>query len=210
MNKIFARKVGMTRIFTEGGESVPVTVLEVKPNVVVQVKTVEKEGYSAVQVALREQKPQRVNRALSGHFAKAKRGVFKTLREIRTAEPSTLNAGDELKLQDQFAVGSRVDVTGVTIGKGYAGVMKRHHMKGNPMTRGTHEYRRHGGSIGCRKFPGRVFKNKRMAGHMGVDRVTQQGLQVVQVRPDEHLLLVRGSVPGPKNSMVEVSTAVKG
>jgi len=216
MGQIYGRKVGMTRIFNDAGENVAVTVVEVTPNVVTQVKTVEKEGYSAVQVGFGEQKPQRVNKALSGHEKAAKRGVFQYLRELRfdakgvtSSSAATYNVGDEITLEGQFEAGAKVDIIGTSIGKGFAGVMKRHHMKGNPMTRGTHEYRRHGGSIGCRKFPGRVFKNKRMAGHMGVERCVQEQSKVVAVRPQENLILILGGIPGKKNGVVLIRSAVK-
>lgn len=216
MKAIFGRKVGMTRIFGEDGRSVPVTVLELGPNVVHQVKTVENDGYSAVQIGIGTQKPQRLTKPLSRHMAKAKKGFSRHLREIRLDEPAnkadgaSYSIGDEITVAGMFEPGTRVDVVGTSIGKGFAGVMKRHKMAGFTASHGTHEYFRHGGSIGCRKFPGRVFKNKRMAGHMGVDRVVQQGLEVVAVRPDENVLLVKGSVPGPKNGIVFVRSAVKG
>jgi len=215
MNQIFGKKIGCTRIFTAGGESVPVTVLECTPNVICQVKTSEKDGYSAVQVGLEAQKLQRINKAEAGHFRQAEKGAFKILRELRLDDhgqkgDKTYSVGEQISLEGLFEPGKRVDVAGVTIGKGFAGVVKRHGMKGNPATRGTHEYRRHGGSIGCRKTPGRTFKNKRMGGHMGVELMTQLGLQVVEVRPEENLLLVRGSVPGAKNSYVYIRDAIKG
>lgn len=210
MNQIYGRKVGMTRIFTETGESVPVTVIEAQPNVVFQVKTAEKDGYRAVQVGFGSQKTQRLSKAVLGHVSQAKKGTPRELREIRLGEGEEFQVGDEIRVGDVFEAGKRVDVTGVSVGKGFAGVMKRHGMKGQPATRGTHEYRRHGGSIGNRKFPGRVFKNKRMGGHMGAERVTQLGLEVVQVRGEENLILVRGAVPGPKNGVVIVRHAIKG
>lgn len=215
MNQIFGKKIGCTRVFTETGESVPVTVIQCEPNIVTQVKTGDKEGYSAVQVGLIPQKQQRLDRALAGHFRKAEKGTFKELRELRLDHhgqkgDKSYNVGDAITLEGLFEPGKRVDVTGVTIGKGFAGVVKRYKMKGSPATRGTHEYRRHVGSIGNRKFPGRVFKNKRMPGHMGVETMTQLGLEVVQVRAEENLLLVRGSIPGAKNSIVYVRDAIKG
>lgn len=214
MNGIFGRKVGMTRFFTSEGESVPVTVLEFPPNIVQQVKSLEKEGYKAIQVGLGEQKPQRINRPLTKHYAKAKKGFPKTVKEIRLDKyllGREFTVGDELKIEGLFEIGSRVDVRGVSIGKGYAGVMKRHHMKGSQtMSHGTHEYFRHGGSIGCRKTPGRVFKNKRMAGHMGNVLVSQLSLKVVDIRPESNLMFVSGSVPGHKNSEVFVRTSIKG
>ena len=217
MKAIYGRKVGMTRIFAEDGRSVPVTVVEVTPNIVHQVKTVESDGYAAVQVGFGTQKSQRLTKAVSRHLSKAKKGFSRTLREIRLdaaahkAEGESYSIGDEIVLGDMFEKGARIDVIGTSIGKGFAGVMKRHHMKGSQtMTHGTHEYFRHGGSIGCRKYPGRVFKNKRMPGHMGVARVVQQGLEVFGVRAEENVLLIKGSVPGPKNGVVFIRSAVKG
>lgn len=208
MKAIFGRKVGMTRVFSPEGESVPVTVLELGPNTVFQVKTTETDGYNAIQVGYGEQKAQRVDRARTGHFAKAQKGFPKFVKELRTEGAPTLSVGDEIRVEGMFDVGSYVDVSGTSIGKGFAGVMKRHLMKGTQtISRGAHEYFRHGGSIGNRKFPGRVFKNKRMPGHMGVDRRTQERLEVISVRPEENLLLVRGSVPGPKEGIVLVRAA---
>lgn len=214
MKAIYGKKIGMTRVFTEQGEDVPVTVLELGPNVVLQVKDTEKDGYRAIQVGYGTQKPQRVNRALTGHYAKAKKGTPRFCAEIRLDKPgqesdATFEVGQTITVQELFEIGSRVDVVGTSIGKGFAGVMKRHHMAGFSATHGTHEYFRHGGSIGCRKFPGRVFKNKRMAGHMGDERVLQEGLEVVAVYPEDNALLVRGSVPGPKNGYVFVRESLK-
>ena len=212
MKAIYGKKLGMTRTFTDDGQSVPVTVLELGPDVIHQVKTKAKDGYSAIQVGFGQTKPQRVNKPLCAHFAVAEKGMPCFVGEIRLegdADESSFKVGDVLTVGDMFAVGSKVDVSGTTSGKGFAGVMKRHNMAGFPATHGTHEYFRHGGSIGNRKFPGRVFKNKRMPGHMGCDNVTQQGLTVVAVRPEENLLLVRGSVPGAKNGYVFVRPSVK-
>lgn len=214
MKQIFGKKIGCTRVFSEAGESVPVTVIQCTPNVITQVKSAEKEGYSAIQVGLEGQKQQRMNKPAAGHLKVAEKGSFKILRELRLDTHgqkggTDYKIGDEIALAGLFEAGNKVDVAGVTVGKGFAGVVKRHGMKGNPATRGTHEYRRHGGSIGCRKTPGRTFKNKKMGGHMGVDLVTQLGLEVIQVRAEENLLLVRGSIPGPKNSYVYVRTAIK-
>lgn len=213
MKAIWGKKLGMTRVYDKNGEVVPVTVIECAPNVVFQVKTPEKDGYSAIQVGYGEQKPQRVNRALTGHFAKAKKGMPKFAKEIRLdyygSKDTQVQVGDEIKIEGMFEPGAKVDVFGVSVGKGFAGVMKRHHMAGFSATHGTHEYFRHGGSIGCRKFPGRVFKNKRMGGHMGVDNVMQEGLTVVAVRPEDNALLVRGSVPGSKDSMVFIRASEK-
>lgn len=206
MDHIFARKIGMTRVFTDKGQSVPVTVLQAEGNTIFQLKNMETDGYCAVQVGIGEQKIQRVSKALRGHFAKAEKGIPSFVGEIRCPESelSGLQVGGEISINEMFAVGSKVDVRGTSIGKGYAGVMKRHGMRGQPATHGTHEFFRHGGSIGNRKFPGRVFKNKRMSGRMGGLRVLQQGLEVVEVIADDNLLLLKGSVPGPKNGIVLV------
>lgn len=213
MKAIYGRKLGMTRIFNETGEAVPVTVVEVQPNIVHQVKTGEKDGYAAVQVGTGSQKPQRLVKALSRHLAKAEKGFPRHIGEIRLDRyyvGSEFNVGDEIKLDGLFDVGSRVDVVGTSIGKGFAGVIKRHHMKGAQTdSHGTHEYFRHGGSIGNRKFPGRVFKNKRMPGHLGMARVLQEGLLVVGVHPDKNLLLLRGAIPGPRNGTVFVRTSLR-
>lgn len=220
MKAIYGRKVGMTRIFTEDGRHVAVTVLECGPNVVQQVKTADSDKYDAVQIGFGSQKPQRVTRAQVKHFAKAQKGVPKFVGEIRLnakhggvdgGAVKSFQLGDAITLEGMFDIGARVDVVGTSIGKGFAGVMKRHGMKGaQTNTHGTHEYFRHGGSIGCRKFPGRVFKNKRMGGHMGTDRVITLGLEVVGVRAEQNVLLVKGAVPGPKNGIVFVRQAVKG
>lgn len=213
MKGIYGRKVGMTRIFTEDGSLVPVTVLDLSPNVVFQVKTEENDGYNAVQVGVGSQKAQRVNKPLSKHFAKAKKGFPSFTRELRLDRyfvGQEFSVGDEIALEGLFEPGARVDVVGTSIGKGFAGVIKRHGMKGaQTNSHGTHEYFRHGGSIGNRKFPGRVFKNKRMPGHLGNERVLQEGLEVIAVRPQENLLLVRGSVPGPKNGAIFVRSSRK-
>ncbi|MDR2337499.1 MAG: 50S ribosomal protein L3 [Deltaproteobacteria bacterium] len=217
MNAMYGKKLGMTRIFTEKGENIAVTILEMTSNVVYQVKTKEHDGYSAVQVGLGTQKQQRVNKALTQHFAKAEKGLPKFVGEIRSEKGdkknenvSELKLGDEITVDSLFKPGDLVDVVGTSIGKGFAGVIKRHHMKGaQTNSHGTHEYFRHGGSIGNRKTPGRVFKNKKMPGHLGNKRVTQQAIEVLQVRPEEKIMIVKGSVPGSKNGIVFVQTSIK-
>ncbi|MCB0344770.1 MAG: 50S ribosomal protein L3 [Bdellovibrionales bacterium] len=214
MNALFGRKLGMTRVYDDAGRSVPVTVVELGPNTVHQVKTEEKDGYRAVQLGFGEQKPQRVNRALTGHFSKAKAGFPKFVGEVRLDEigmedDGEYEVGQQIAVADVFEPGKKVDVRGVTVGKGFAGVMKRHGMRGQPSTHGTHEYFRHGGSIGNRKFPGRVFKNKRMPGHMGSTVVLQEGLEVFAIRPEDNAILIKGSVPGPKNGYVFVRKSLK-
>ncbi len=208
---IFGKKVGMTRIFTEDGDFVPVTVLELGPNTVYQVKSKATDGYDALQVGYGKKKPQRVNRPQTGHFAVSQKGAPEFSGEIRIKNTEELpSVGDEITLEGLFEAGDKVDVVGTSVGKGFAGVIKRHGMKGAATdSHGTHEYFRHGGSIGCRKFPGRVWKNKRMAGHMGDIRVMQQGLEVVTVKHEDNLLFVKGSVPGSKNGRIFVRTSIK-
>jgi len=213
MKAIYGKKVGMTRVFADKGRSVPVTVLELSPNVVHQVKTADRDGYPAVQIGIGSQKPQRVSKPETKHLSLAKKGFPKSVREIRLDQyfiGQEFSVGDEIALEGLFEKGDKVDVVGTSVGKGFAGVIKRHGMKGaQTMTHGTHEYFRHGGSIGCRKFPGRVWKNKRMPGHMGSERVMQEGLEVVDVRLADNVLLVKGSIPGPKNGNILVRTSRK-
>jgi large subunit ribosomal protein L3 len=209
---LLGRKLGMAQVFTTEGECVPVTVIELGPNYVLSVKSQDKDGYQAVQLGFQPKKAQRVNKALMGHFAKAAKGAFYHVDEVRcdVASLGWVEQGKELTVSDVFADGDMVDVTGVSIGRGFAGVVRRHHMKGQPSTRGTHEVRRHVGSIGCRKFPGRVHKGKRMPGHMGHERVTIQNLKVMGLKPESNVMLVRGGVPGAKGSLVLVKKAIKG
>jgi large subunit ribosomal protein L3 len=207
---IVGRKAGMTRIFTEDGASIPVTVIECTPNRVAQVKTVETDGYRAVQVAVGEQKPGRVNKALTGHYKKAGIAAGRGLWEIRLAdgEGADLATGAEIKV-DQFDGVKAVDVTGVSKGKGFAGVQKRWNFGGGRATHGNSLSHRAPGSIGQRQAPGRVFKGKKMAGHMGSDRVTTLNLDLVRVDVQRNLLLVKGAVPGATNGDVIVRPTVK-
>lgn len=207
---LIGKKLGMTQVYTPAGELVPVTVIETGPCTVVQAKTVATDGYAAVQVGFGAKKPQRATKAVREHCVKAGKGVFQVLREFRLeGGEAAMNPGDEIALDAMFKQGDIVDVTGVTKGRGYTGVVKRHGFAGFPASHGTHEYFRHGGSIGNRSFPGRVFKNKRMAGQYGNDRVTTQNIEVVAVRAAEGLLLVRGAVPGARGGVVVVRPAVK-
>ncbi len=208
---LIGRKLGMTQVFDEEGAIVPVTILEMGPNVILEVLNSERNGYNAVQLGFAPKKAQRVSKPEMGQFNKAGKGAFYCVREMRCdVETLGWNAlGQELNVDDVFIDNEFVDVTGTSLGRGFAGVFKRHHMKGQPMTRGTHEVRRHTGSIGMRKTPGRVFKNQRMPGHMGNARVTIQNLKVFSVRPEEGLILVRGNVPGPKGCFVEVRKSIK-
>jgi large subunit ribosomal protein L3 len=207
---LVGRKCGMTRVFTEAGESVPVTVVEVLPNRVTQVKTVDKDGYRAVQVTYGERRPQLLTKAVAGHYAKANSVPGKALLEFRLQgnDGADLKAGSELKV-DLFAAGQLVDVTGVTIGKGYAGVMKRHNFAGHHATHGVSLAHRTPGSIGQRQTPGRVFPGKRMSGHMGVIRRTTENLRVVSVDAERNLLLICGAVPGSEGGQVVVRGSVK-
>ena len=208
---LVGKKRGMTRIFTEDGVSVPVTVIEVEPNRITQVKTPDTDGYSALQVTTGTRRASRVNKAAAGHFAKAGVGAGRGLWEFRVAdgEEVTLGVGDEIKV-DLFDQGQKVDVAGTSIGKGYAGTVKRHNFSMQDATHGNSISHRAPGSIGQNQTPGRVFKGKKMSGHMGNVRVTAPNLEVVRVDADRNLLLVKGSVPGSKGGDVIVTPAVKG
>ncbi len=207
---LIGKKIGITQIYTADGGAVPVTVLQAGPCVVVQARTPQRDGYAAVQLGFGEKKSQRVSKAHRMHCGKAGKGVFAVLREFRVPDASPYQVGQEIRVTDVFREGDRVDVTGTTKGRGFTGVVKRHGFGGFPASHGTHEYFRHGGSIGNRSFPGRVFKGKRMAGQYGNERVTVQNLTVVAVRPEDNVLLVRGAVPGARNGIVLIRPAVKG
>lgn len=207
---LVGRKAGMTRVFTEAGETVPVTVIEAVPNRVTQVRTLEADGYRAVQVAVGDRKASHTNKPLTGHYAKVKVGPGKSLVEFRLngEELKDVAAGFELKV-DQFEVGQVVDVTGTTIGKGFAGTMKRHNFGGLPATHGVSVSHRSPGSIGQRQTPGRVFLGKRMSGHMGQVRRTIENLKVVRIDAERNLLLISGAVPGAEGGQVIVRPSVK-
>ena len=207
---LVGRKRGMTRVFTDDGASVPVTVIEVEPNRVTQRKTREADGYDAIQITAGWRRPNRVTRPLAGHFAKADTQAGRGLWEFRLdqGEGEELAPGAEIRV-DLFEDGQVVDVTGTSIGKGFAGTIKRHNFRGQDNSHGNSLSHRAPGSIGQAQTPGRVFKGKKMAGHMGNRRVTTQNLQVVRVDAERNLLLVRGSVPGARNGDVIVRPAVK-
>jgi large subunit ribosomal protein L3 len=207
---LIGRKAGMTRVFTDAGESIPVTVIEALPNRVTQVKGVEGDGYRAVQVAFGERKASRLTRQVAGHYAKAKVAPGEALVEFRLAdgEGAELAPGAELKV-DLFAAGQVVDVTGTTIGKGFAGTMKRHNFAGGPASHGASVFHRAPGSIGQRQTPGRVFPGKRMSGHLGNVRRTIENLKIVEVDAARNLLLIRGAVPGAPGGRVIVRPSVK-
>ena len=205
IKKLFGKKLGMTRHFLEEGLSVPVTVLRVGPCVVTQKKTVEKEGYSAIQVGYEPQKEQRTNKPLKGHFRAAKTGCFAYLREVRVDNPESFKLGQEIK-SDIFAVGDRVHVSGVSKGRGFSGVMKRWGFSGGRKTHGSRSHRVPG-SIGCSATPGRIQKGKKLPGRMGNQRATVKNIKVVDVRPEIDLVLIKGAIPGSRNSLVEISKA---
>ncbi len=202
---LIGRKLGMTQVYTAEGVLVPVTVIQAGPCTVVATRRADRDGYLAAQLGFGTAKAQRLGKAVQGQFKKAGTGAFAVVREVHVRDEEPPAVGTELTVGALFQPGERVQVTGITKGRGTAGVIKRHKFGGFPASHGTHEYFRHGGSIGNRSYPGRVFKGKRMAGRYGADRVTIRNLEIVAVRPDEHLLLVRGAVPGARNGTVMVS-----
>lgn len=208
---ILGRKVGMTQIFDENGALVPVTVVDTTGCVITQVKTKDKDGYVAVQLGVGERKPQNVTKAKAGHFKKANTAAKAELHELRLADTDDVAA---LKLGAAinctlFQKGDRVDVRGISKGKGFQGPMKRHNFAGKDAGHGTSKYFRHVGSIGMHTYPGRVFPGKKMPGHMGNETVTVQNVLVVDVKADENLIVLRGGIPGGKRSVVFVQTAVR-
>lgn len=207
---VVGRKAGMTRVFTEDGASVPVTVIEVAPNRVTQVKSEARDGYNALQVTFGTRRASRVRKPAAGHFAKAGTAAGRGLREFRPApgEGEGLEVGGEIKV-DMFRVGQKVDVAGTTIGKGFAGGVKRHNFSMQDATHGNSRSHRAPGSIGQNQSPGRVFKGKRMAGHMGNAHRTTQNLEIVVVDAERNLLLIKGAVPGARGGDVIVRPAVK-
>ncbi|WGZ93782.1 MAG: 50S ribosomal protein L3 [Candidatus Thiothrix putei] len=205
---LLGRKVGMTRIYGEDGGSTPVTVLEIAANRISQVKTVETDGYSAIQLSTGEKKSSRVSKSEAGHFAKAGVPAGTCVRESRIDDAAGYELGAELAVS-MFEAGQMVDVTGMSKGKGFAGVLKRHHFAGQDRTHGNSLSHRVPGSIGQNQTPGRVFPGKKMAGHMGAVQRTAQNLQVVRVDAERNLLLVKGAVPGATNGDVVVKLSVK-
>jgi large subunit ribosomal protein L3 len=205
---LLGTKLGMTQTFDENARVVPVTVVQAGPCTVTQVKSPERDGYAAVQLAFGEVKRGRVTKPRAGHFAKAGVEPRRHLVELRTADAADYAPGQELTV-DVFAPGDRVDVVGVSKGKGFAGVMKRHGFKGLGASHGTERKHRSPGSVGACATPARIFKGMRMAGHMGHERVTVLNLEVVRVDPERNLLLVKGAVPGPKRGLVMLRSSVK-
>ena len=208
---ILGKKLGMTQIFDADNNAIPVTVIEAGPCPIVQKKTVKTDKYNAIQVGFSDKKRQRMTKPELGHFDKANVPAKRWLREFRMTDDEIMQyeVGKEVKV-NVFQAGEFVDVTGTSKGKGFAGVMKRHNFAGSSeMSHGTHEYFRHGGSIGSATYPGKVFKGRKMAGQMGNERVTIQNLQVIEVREDTNILLVKGAIPGAVNDLVLVRKAVK-
>jgi large subunit ribosomal protein L3 len=208
MKGILGKKLGMTQVFAADGSRIPVTVVEAGPCVVLQKKTVETDGYNALQLGFGARKAHRVNKPAMGHFKKAGQGAFTHVREIRADDVGEHNVGDAITCDTVFAPGDLIDVSGTSKGKGFQGVIKRWNFAGGRNTHGSMFHRRPG-AIGCSAWPSRVFKGKKMAGQMGNARVTTQGLQVVEVRPELNLILIRGAVPGPKNGLVVIRKGVK-
>jgi len=210
MTGLIGKKVGMTQFYNAEGNLVPVTVVQTGPCVVVQKKESAKDGYNALQVGFGSKKSQRVNKPMQGHMAKAGKGAFVVLKEFRLDDVSKYEVGQELKVSELFKVGDRIDVAGISKGHGFTGVIKRWSFAGFPGSHGTHEYFRHGGSIGNRSYPGRVRKGKKMAGHWGDEQVSIQNLEVVDIRAEQDLMLIKGAVPGAKQGIVIVRLAAKG
>ncbi len=209
MKAIIGKKIGMTQIFDEKGNVIPVTVIEAGPCTVVQIKTEETDGYNAVQLGYGNVKEYKINKPQKGHFTKANVKPTKHLREFRIGPQceSNLKVGDEVKV-DTFTAGEKVDIQGITKGKGFQGVIKRHGQSRGPMGHGS-MYHRRPGSMGPTSTPGRVFKGKKLPGHMGVDTVTIQNLEVIKVDLDKNAILVKGSVPGNKGSILKIKNAIK-
>ncbi len=204
---LIGKKIGMTQLFDENGKVIPVTVVEAGPCTVVQKKTIENDGYAAVQVGFGDVKVTKVNKPMAGHFKKADVAPKKVLKEFRLEETESVNVGDILKA-DIFAVGDRVDVVGTSKGKGTAGVIKRWNFSRLKESHGTGPVHRHGGSLGVID-PARIFKGKKMAGHLGAEKVTVQNLDIVKVDVENNLIAIKGAIPGPKNGIVVIADSVK-
>ena len=204
---IIGKKIGMTQIFDENGKVIPVTVVEAGPCQVVQVKTVENDGYAAVQLGFGDKKANRVNKPEKGHFDKANAGYKKTLKEFKL-EDSALEAGSLVKA-DVFAVGDIVDVSGTSKGKGFQGAIKRHNQHRLKETHGTGPVHRQAGSMGACSSPSRIYKGKGMVGHMGAEKVTVQNLEIVKVDAENNLIAIKGAIPGPKGGIVTIVDSVK-
>jgi large subunit ribosomal protein L3 len=209
---LLGKKLGMTHIFAEDGSCVPVTIIQAGPCYVLNVKTADRDGYSSVQLGFEPKKAQRCNKPELGLFGKVGKGAFYHVKEVRcdVQELGWTTPGQAVTASDVFEAGEFVDVSGVTIGRGFSGVVRRYKVGGQPSTRGTHEVRRHIGAVGCRKFPARIFKGQRMPGHMGAANRTIQNLKVIQVNPESNIILVRGGIPGAKGGLVMIRKTSKG
>ena len=205
---IIGKKIGMTQIFDEAGKVVPVTVVEAGPCVVVQKKTVENDGYAALQLGYGDVKVQRMNKPMRGHFEKVDVAPKSTLKEFRLEDCESLNVGDIVKA-DTFAVGDAIDVVGTSKGKGFAGAIKRHNQHRLKETHGTGPVHRQAGSMGACSSPSRIYKGKGMAGHMGAERVTVQNLEIVKIDAENNLIAIKGAIPGPKGGIVYIVDSVK-
>ena len=205
---IIGKKIGMTQIFDESGKVIPVTVVEAGPCVVVQKKTVENDGYAAVQLGFGDEKATRVNKPIKGHFDKADAAYKKNLKEFRLEDCESVNVGDILKA-DTFAPGDMVDVSGTSKGKGFQGTIKRHNNSRLKETHGSGPVHRHAGSMGACSSPSRIFKGKGMPGHMGAEKVTVQNLEIVKIDAENNLIAIKGAIPGPKNGTVTIVDCVK-
>jgi large subunit ribosomal protein L3 len=205
---IIGRKIGMTQLFLEDGSIVPATVIEAGPCTVLQKKTKEKDGYDALQLGFFPKSSKRVNKPLSGHFKKAGVGPYRHLMEFRLESVEGFELGQQVTLQI-FKPGDVVDVTGLSKGKGFTGVVKRYGFHGSPGSHGTHEYFRHGGSVGANSFPARVFKDMRMPGHQGNRRVTLQNIKVLDIKEDQNLILLKGGIPGGRYGWIVIRNATK-
>lgn len=206
MKAILGRKIGMTQIFSEEGKAVPVTVIQAGPCMVVQTKTAKTDGYEAIQVGFGDQKESKITKPLKGHFAKAQVKSLKFLREFRLENAADYKVGQEIGV-DVFQEGDKVDVSGISKGKGFAGSIKRHNFHRGPMAHGS-KYHRGSGSLGA-VGPNRVFKGRKLPGRMGSDKITVQNLQVVKVDKERNLLLVKGAVPGPKKALLTIKASMK-
>ena len=209
MRAIIGEKLGMTQVFDDENRAIPVTVIKAGPVHVTQIKRPETDGYAAIQIAYREMTANKANRAQTGHFAKAGVAPHRHVVELRVDDPDAYELGQEITIADVLEVGQRADATGISKGKGFAGVMKRHGFKGQGASHGVHKVHRAPGAIGACATPARVFKGKRMPGRMGGDQTTVLNLDVVQIDADRNVLLLKGAVPGPKGAVVVVREAVK-
>ena len=209
MNAILGTKLGMTQVFDDQARAIPVTVIKAGPCRVVQIKTEETDGYNSIQISFRDAKPGKVNKPEAGHYAKAGVAPARHLVELRVDDPSAYKVGQEIRIADLFQAGTKADVSGVSKGKGFAGVMERHNFSGQGASHGSHKVHRAPGSIGACATPARVFKGTRMAGRLGGERVTTLNIDIVGVDGERDILLLGGAVPGPKGSVVLVREAVK-